>query len=148
MLMHVLFGLERVKEDYPSIWNAAWNLPVGEGLKALHNDSQFAKFKNYPVFEWICAARKEKARALREDVALHSYCPGEFRSMADIAWRHRVTRAAVSKTYRQMMKFETVPSNFRGNRRRAENDERCGASKLADRKKQLRPIAWLWQRNS
>jgi hypothetical protein len=125
LLIHALFGLERVEENYPSVFNACWKLPAGEGLNALHGDSEFTKFKNYPVFEWVCTARTEKARALREDVALHSYRPGEFRSMADIARKHDVTRAAVSKAYRQMMELEPVPSNSRG---RWEKSRRAKAS--------------------
>src|SRR4029077_5743400 len=104
LLIHTLFELERVEENYPSIFNACWNLPAGEDLKALRSDSQFTQFKNYPVFEWVCTARTERARALREDVVLYRHNPGavEFKNLSDIARKHDVTRAAVSKAYRQV----------------------------------------------
>jgi hypothetical protein len=97
----------------------------------LCGDSQFTQFKNYPVFKWFSAARTEKTRALREDIFLYNYSPGEFRFMADIARKHNVTRAAVSKAYRQMIKLGPIRSNFRGNRRIAKNNEISTAKKAA-----------------
>lgn len=118
-LIEGLLGSERAKEEFPVIDNASWDLPIREGLKVLRGDPQFAQFKNHPFFKWFCAARTEKTRSLREDVLLHHCSPVEFRSLADIARKHNVTRAAVSKAYRQLVKFWPARSNFRGNRSRA-----------------------------
>jgi excisionase family DNA binding protein len=138
-LIDTLLGLNRAKAEFPLIHNASWDLPIRDGLKALHGDPEFNQFMNYPVFKWFCAARTEKARAMREDIFQHSYSPGEYRSMADIARKHHVTRAAVSKAYLQMKALEKVPSNSRGNRRKAAKAEPLHASSWQIGRKQLKP---------
>jgi hypothetical protein len=105
LLIHALFESDDLEEKFPETYAAFWNLSAAEGFKALQSDPAFRKFKNHPVLKWICTARTQKARDLRQDVALYQYSRGKggFSSLSDIARKHNVTRAAASKAYRQML---------------------------------------------
>lgn len=113
LLIDLLFGLE---ENYPDIWYAFSNLRIGEALKILRADPKFTKFKNHPLFQWFCSGRTQRVQALRQDIAVYSFNPSasQFRSLADIARKHGVTRAATSKAYRQMMSLSKDLANARG----------------------------------
>jgi transposase-like protein len=95
------------------------DLPLAHALKIVHKDPEFRQFRCFPLFEWFSSARTHRSHELRESVFLYAFQPGGrlFDSMTEIAKKHEVTRSAVSKVFRQMIRIPGVPAIARGRKR-------------------------------
>jgi hypothetical protein len=99
------------EEKLPDEYRACNELPIQEAIKLLRNSKPFMNFKVMPLVEWAVAARTEKNFQMRCVIAEfeHARNPEQFHNQTDIAEKFGVTRAAVSKTLRQMPPLKRSP---------------------------------------